>query len=146
MLAMSLSAHDRMYGPAVRRKGFFVDLVGDGSCVKCMRPLVGALLRAIMDISSRAISLGDRPQPSHLSHQCSHTPRRPILHRRLKSSRRPQQARKWLRHQWLFFSLKVPLFPPDAVPSSRPALGQRRRAQRTPHVFAGAFLRSEELF
>ena len=24
---------ERMYGPAVRRKGFFVDLVGDGSCI-----------------------------------------------------------------------------------------------------------------
>jgi len=27
---------------------------------QCIRPLVGALLRAIMDISARAISLGDR--------------------------------------------------------------------------------------
>ena len=97
---------------------------------QCIRPLVGALLRAIMDISARAISLADRPQPSHSGHQCSHTPGRPILHRRLKSSRRPRQAGKWLRHQWLSFSLKVPLFAPGAVPSSRPALGQRRRAQR----------------
>src|SRR5262249_14387078 len=32
---------------------------------QCIRPLVGALLRAIMDISARAISLADRPQPSH---------------------------------------------------------------------------------
>jgi hypothetical protein len=66
---------------------------------QCIRPLVGALL------SARAISLADRPQPSHLGHQCSHTPGRPILHRRLKSSRRPRQARKWLRHQYLSFSL-----------------------------------------
>jgi hypothetical protein len=28
---------------------------------QCIRPLVGALLRAIMDISARAISLADRP-------------------------------------------------------------------------------------
>ena len=66
---------------------------------QCIRPLVGALLRAIMGISARAISLADRLQPSHLGYQCSHTPGRPILHRRLKSSRRPRQARKWLHHR-----------------------------------------------
>jgi hypothetical protein len=29
---------------------------------QCIRPLIGALLPAIMDISARAISLADRPQ------------------------------------------------------------------------------------
>jgi hypothetical protein len=38
---------------------------------------------AIMDISAHAFSLRDRPRLGHLSHQCSHAPGRPILHRRL---------------------------------------------------------------
>jgi hypothetical protein len=41
------------------------------------------MLRAIMDISARAISLADRPRTGHRGHQCSHAPRRPIRHRRL---------------------------------------------------------------
>ena len=36
-----------------------------------------SLLRAIMDISARAISLPDRPRVGHLGHQCSQAPRRP---------------------------------------------------------------------
>jgi hypothetical protein len=58
----------RMYGPAARCKGFFVD-PADRVLHQCIRPLVGALLRAIMDISAGAISLTDRPQPSHWVHQ-----------------------------------------------------------------------------
>jgi hypothetical protein len=38
-------------------------------------------LRAIMDISARAISLTDRPQVSQLGHQGSHAPGRPRPHR-----------------------------------------------------------------
>ena len=38
------------------------------------------MLRAIMGISVRAISLPDRPQRGHSGHQCSHAPGRPILH------------------------------------------------------------------
>src|SRR5215471_15479689 len=43
-------------------------------------------LRAIMDISARAISLADRPRTSRSGHQCSHAPGRPILHSRLDLS------------------------------------------------------------
>ena len=32
------------------------------------------VLRAIMDISARAISLADRPRTGHSGHQCSHAP------------------------------------------------------------------------
>jgi len=49
------------------------------------------MLRAIMDISARAISLADRPRPGHLGHQCSHTPGRPNLHL-VSSSRRPRRV------------------------------------------------------
>jgi len=51
-----------LYGPAVRRKRFFVELAV-AVLHQCIRPLIGArVLRAIMDISARAISLPDRPQ------------------------------------------------------------------------------------
>jgi hypothetical protein len=49
-------------------------------------------LRAIMDISARAISLADRPRTGHSGHQCSHAPGRPILHL-VSSSRRPRRVR-----------------------------------------------------
>ncbi len=39
----------------------FVDLA-DAVLHQCIRPLVGALLPAIMDISARATSLRDRPR------------------------------------------------------------------------------------
>jgi hypothetical protein len=57
-----------------------------GLCINVSGLSLEALLRAIMDIGARAISLADRPQPSHLGHRRSHAPGRPILHRRLKSS------------------------------------------------------------
>ena len=50
------------------------------------------LLRTIMDISARAVSLADRPRLGHLGHQCSHAPGRPNLHL-VSSSRRPRQVR-----------------------------------------------------
>jgi len=56
------SAFDPMYGPAVRCKRFFVE-VAVAVLHQCIRSLIGAdLLRTIMDISARAISLADRPQ------------------------------------------------------------------------------------
>jgi hypothetical protein len=47
------------------------------------------VLRAIMDISARAISLPERPRSGHLGHQCSHALGRPNLHL-VSSSRRPR--------------------------------------------------------
>jgi hypothetical protein len=48
---------------------------------QCIRPLIGAfVLRAIMGISARAISLAVRPQAGCSGHQCSHALGRPILH------------------------------------------------------------------
>jgi hypothetical protein len=47
---------------------------------QCIRPLIGEfVLRAIMGISARAISLADRLS-GPCGHQCSHAPGRPILH------------------------------------------------------------------
>jgi hypothetical protein len=40
---------------AEKPQGFFVDLVGDGSCINVSGLSFGALLRAIMDISAHAI-------------------------------------------------------------------------------------------
>ena len=50
------------------------------------------VLRAIMDISARAISLSDRPRPGQMGHQCSHAPGRPNYHL-VSSSRRPRRVR-----------------------------------------------------
>src|SRR6266700_3216555 len=50
-----------------------------------------SLLRTIMDISARAISLADRPRLGHSGHQCSLAPGRPILHL-VSSSRRPRRV------------------------------------------------------
>src|SRR5260221_454543 len=51
-----------MYGPAVLCKRFFVE-VAVAVLHQCIRSLIGAdLLRTIMDISARPISLADRPQ------------------------------------------------------------------------------------
>ena len=51
-----------MYGPAVRRKRVFVELVVGG--LASMYPAFGwsVALRAIMDISAPAISLAERPR------------------------------------------------------------------------------------
>src|SRR5215831_10566465 len=57
------SASDPMYGPAVRCKKTFPSLRAVAVLHQCIRPLIGAfVLRAIMGISARAISLADRPQ------------------------------------------------------------------------------------
>src|SRR5262245_51662638 len=56
-------ADDPMYGPAVRCKKTFPSLRAVAVLHQCIRPLIGAfVLRAIMGISARAISLADRPQ------------------------------------------------------------------------------------
>src|SRR5262245_11510566 len=53
----------QMYGPAVRCKKTFPSLRAVAVLHQCIRPLIGAfVLRAIMGISARAISLADRPQ------------------------------------------------------------------------------------
>src|SRR5262245_22377011 len=53
----------QMYGPAMRCKKTFPSLRAGTVLDQCIRPLIGAfVLRAIMGISARAISLADRPQ------------------------------------------------------------------------------------
>ena len=93
----------RLYGPAVRCKRF-PRIRADAVLHQCIRSLIGArcVLRTIMDISARAISLSDRPRPGHLGHQCSHAPGRPILHL-VSSSRRPRRV-NGLRHRVLLIS------------------------------------------
>ena len=82
----------RMYGPAVRCKRFSSSW-RSAVLHQCIRSLIGAvLLRTIMDISARAVSLADRPRLGHSGHQCSHAPGRPNLHL-VSSSRRPRQER-----------------------------------------------------
>ena len=62
LLAASISGFDPMYGPAVRCKRFSSSW-HSAVLHQCIRSLLGAvLLRTIMDISARAISLADRPQ------------------------------------------------------------------------------------
>src|ERR1019366_1516981 len=65
---------------------------GERSCINVSGlSLERVVLRAIMDISARAISLAERPRAGHLGHQCSHAPGRPNLHL-VSSSRRPRQV------------------------------------------------------
>src|SRR5260370_38694895 len=79
----------QLYGPAVRCKWILPSWQYAVSH-QCIRSQIGAvLLRTIMDISARAISLPDRPRLDHLGHQCSHAPGRPNLHL-VSSSRRPR--------------------------------------------------------
>ena len=118
-----------MYGPAARRKRFRRS-VGCGSCINVSGlTLEHVVLRAIMDISAHAISLASRPRPGHLGHQCSHAPGRPILHL-VSSSRRPRRVTgvevtsSIAPHLVQFLCSCL-----AAVPSSRPALVRRRRAQ-----------------
>jgi hypothetical protein len=62
LLSLSFSGFDPMYGPAVRCKRFSSSW-RSAVLHQCIRSLIGAdLLRTIMDISARAISLADRPQ------------------------------------------------------------------------------------
>src|SRR5215813_13448045 len=67
MNGRAASAHsveiDPMYGPAVRCKKTFPSLRAVAVLHQCIRSLIGAfVLRAIMGISARAISLAARPQ------------------------------------------------------------------------------------
>ena len=118
-----------MYGPAARCKRIssICRMCGLASMYPASR--WSALLRAIMDISARAISLPVRPRPGHWGHQCSHTPGRPILHF-VSSSRRPRRVTgvgatsSTAPHPLQFLCSCL-----AAVPSSRPALVPRRRAQ-----------------
>ena len=78
-----------MYGPAVRCKWIFLSWQY-AVLHQCIRSQIGAvLLRTIMDISARAISLADRPRSGHSGHQCAHALGRPNLHL-VSSSRRPR--------------------------------------------------------
>ena len=80
----------------------FVEML-ERSCINVSGLLIGVcVLRAIMDISARAISLAVRPRLGHSGHQCSHAPGRPILHL-VSSSRRPRRVSVsiWLRHRGL---------------------------------------------
>jgi hypothetical protein len=94
------------------------------------------VLRAIMDISARAISLPDRPQRGHLGHQCSHAPGRPILHL-VSSSRRPRRVRG-VGYVIDSSSLRtVPLFVPGGR-SFVPACACKRIARKGPSRLAVA--------
>jgi len=64
-----------MVRPCVARG--FRRSVGSSVLHQCIRPLIGAVLRAAMDISARAFSLAGRPQVGHLGDQCSQAPGRP---------------------------------------------------------------------
>ena len=86
------------------------------------------MLRAIMDISSPAFSLADRPRMGHSGHQGSQTPGRPILHF-VSSSRRPRQGNG----DYVIDPSSMVQFLcscREAVPSSRPARCAGHRAQR----------------
>jgi hypothetical protein len=100
--------HDPMYGPAARCKSLRQDS-GERSCIDVSGlRLECVVLRAIMDISARAISLADRPRPGHLGHQCSHAPGRPNLHL-FSSSRRPRRGSR----VGLTTSSRAPRFAPS---------------------------------
>ena len=90
----------------------------------------------IMDISTRASSLADRPQAGHSGHQCSHASGRPILHL-VSSSRRPRRVQiVRYDHRSLLMSV-VPLF----VLKDRsfvPTCGCRRAARKSPSRLAVA--------
>jgi hypothetical protein len=94
------------------------------------------VLRAIMDISARAISLPDRPRTGHLGHQCSHAPGRPILHH-VSSSRRPRRV-TGVGYVIDSSSLRtVPLFVPGGC-SFVPACACRHAARKGPSRLAVA--------
>ncbi len=70
----------------------FADLAGVGLASNVSGlTLERVMLRAIMDISARAISLAARPRLGYSGHQYSHAPGRPILHF-VSSSRRPRRV------------------------------------------------------
>src|SRR5215470_13338752 len=84
-----------------------------------------------MDISARVNSLADKPRTGYQGHQGSYAPGRPILHRRLILSQTSAGKSRYckLRHRYspclgLFLCSRL-----VAVPSSRPAGCEARRAQ-----------------
>ena len=98
------------------------------------------LLRTIMDISARAISLTDRPQRAIWV-----TSVRTRSEDRTSISSHPLADLGWklligLRHRSLLICA-VPLFEPKAVPSSRPAERRSRRAQGRSRPAVGLGLR-----
>ena len=131
-----------MYGPAVRRKRF----PRSGGCgLASMYPVSDwstLWLPTIMDISARAISLPDRPRLGQTGHQCSHAPGRPILHL-VSSSRRPRRetgcgTTSLIAPHLVQFLCSCR----GVVPSSRPALVRRRRAQEAVKAGRRAWLAS----
>ena len=81
-----------MYGPAVRRKRF------SSSCRfavshQCIRPHIGVVLRATMQMSAPAFSLPARPQVGPFGSQVSQAPGRPFLHLFSSSRPRPPQQK-----------------------------------------------------
>ena len=100
------------------------------------------MLRATMDISAPAISLAVRPRVGHSGHQCSHAPGRPILHL-VSSSRRPRRetgcgTTSLIAPHLVQFLCSCR----GVVPSSRPALVPRRRAQEAVKAGRRAWLAS----
>src|SRR5579864_6203631 len=114
----------------------FVDLSALRSCINvaglCLERVV---LRAIMDVSARAVSLADRPRTGHVGQQGSHAPERPVLHL-VSSSRRPRRE-TGIGDYVIAVSLSLQFLCScyEAVPSSRPAHpggGARRGCQGWP--------------
>jgi hypothetical protein len=104
-----------MVWPCVARG--YVDLaVGGLASMYPASDWSGSLLRAIMDISARSVSLPDRPRAGQTGHQVSITPGRPVLHF-LVHSRRPRRV---VLTPQFFVSITVSLFDPLRSPSLRP--------------------------
>ena len=87
------------------------------------------MLRAIMDISARAVSLPDRPRVGHSGHQCSHAPGRPILHLISILSQTSAGNRLWDYVIADSLSVQFLCLCHGAVPSSRPVFVLARCAQ-----------------
>ena len=117
----------RMYGPAVRRKRFSSSW-RFWVLHQCIRPLIGACCAPGHHGYQRACDLIKRQASTgQVGHQCSHAPRRPILHRRLilsQTSAGKLTTSSIAPHFALFLCSCL-----AAVPSSRPA-GYRRAARR----------------
>src|SRR6516225_6816905 len=125
----------------------FVD-PGDAVLHQCIRPLIGALLRAIMGISAHASSLPDKPRTGCLGHQFSHTLGRPILHYRFILSQTSAGKSSLVTHRQsllvcfvLFLCSRL-----APVPSSRPAGAEARRAQGPSRLAVAITLRLAPVF
>src|SRR5215468_2748284 len=83
-----------------------------------------------MDISARVNSLADKPRTGYRGHQGSYAPGRPILHRRLILSQTSAGNSCKSGYVTITSLLRsVPFVRLGAVPSSRPAHAEARRAQ-----------------